>query len=132
MSGQPAPGRPALRKAEDGSVHPITPRDIPAPSDAIEDPTPADVPVTFVEEEIEPTAPPVYEPQERGAWAPRGKRKGFGGSAGDSQLGESKDRLVDLGLRVPKSLRKKLRDEARKRGTTAESVLIDILRRELL
>jgi hypothetical protein len=42
-----------------------------------------------------------------------------------------KDKLVDLGVQVPKSLRKSVRQEAGRRGMTVDEVVADALRARL-
>ena len=39
-----------------------------------------------------------------------------------------KDKLVDLGVQVPKSLRKSVRQEAKRRGMTVDDVVAEALR----
>ena len=39
-----------------------------------------------------------------------------------------KDKLVDLGVQVPKSLRKSVRQEAKRRGMTVDEVVAEALR----
>lgn len=53
-------------------------------------------------------------------------RKGM--NAADSVGGPDRDKLVDLGVRVPKSLRKVVRAEAKRRGITVDEVVAEALR----
>lgn len=87
------PPRPALRRAVDADVHPVTGRSAPAP-------TPSGK--TFA-----PT-------------------KG-GPTTADALMGPAKDKLVDLGVRVPKSVRKRLRQQAKARGVSVDDLVASIL-----
>ncbi len=90
--------RPALAKAPDSDLHPVSGQPVPQPS-----PPPA---------------------------AQGGKRKGSlarGGATSDSLLGPPKDKLVDLGVRVPKSVRKRLRAEAKARQVSPDDIVAMIL-----
>ena len=53
-------------------------------------------------------------------------RKGM--NASDSVGGPDRDKLVDLGVRVPKSLRKVVRAEAKRRGITVDELVAEALR----
>ena len=53
-------------------------------------------------------------------------RKGM--NASDSVGGPDRDKLVDLGVQVPKSLRKLVRAEAKRRGITVDEVVAEALR----
>jgi hypothetical protein len=46
----------------------------------------------------------------------------------DSVGGPDRDKLVDLGVQVPKSLRKLVRAEAKRRGITVDEVVAEALR----
>lgn len=54
-----------------------------------------------------------------------------GGATSDALRGKSKDKLVDLGVRVPKSLRRRVREIAEDQGATADDVVTAILRERL-
>jgi len=84
--------RPALAKAPDAALHPLSGR-----------PTPA--------ERRTPS---------------QDLRKGSG-TAADAITGPTKDKDVDLGVRVPKSVRKRLRAEAKARGITPDELVSLIL-----
>ncbi len=49
------------------------------------------------------------------------------GSAADAITGTIKDKYVDLGVRVPKSVRKRLRQEAKARGITPDELATTLL-----
>ena len=51
-----------------------------------------------------------------------------GATTADSIGSPDKDKLVDLGVRVPKSLRKSVRAEATRRGLTVDGVVAEALR----
>ena len=51
-----------------------------------------------------------------------------GASTADALGSPDKDKLVDLGVQVPKSLRKSVRAEAERRGVTADQVVAEALR----
>ncbi len=90
--------RPALAKAPDSDLHPVSGQPVPQP----------------------PPPPPAKE----------GRRKrslGRGGATSDSLLGPPKDKLVDLGVRVPKSVRKRLRAEAKARQVSPDDIVTMIL-----
>lgn len=53
-------------------------------------------------------------------------RKGL--NTADSVGPPDRDKLVDLGVKVPKSLRKSVRDEAKRRGMTVDDVVREALR----
>jgi hypothetical protein len=53
-------------------------------------------------------------------------RKGM--NVSDSVGGPDRDKLVDLGVQVPKSLRKLVRAEAKRRGITVDEVVAEALR----
>ena len=53
-------------------------------------------------------------------------RKGM--NVSDSVGGPDRDKLVDLGVRVPKSLRKVVRSEAKRRGITVDELVAEVLR----
>jgi hypothetical protein len=53
-------------------------------------------------------------------------RKGM--NAADAVGGPDRDKLVDLGVKVPKSLRKTVRAEAKRRGITVDELVAEVLR----
>lgn len=53
----------------------------------------------------------------------------LGGSTGDAIGAPDKDKLVDLGVKVPKSLRKSVRREAERLGIPVDKYVAEILRR---
>ena len=68
--------------------------------------------------DIHPTAPAI-----------EGARFGRPGmSTGDSVGAPVKDKLVDLGVQVPKSLRKSVRAEAERRDITVDQLVAEALR----
>lgn len=96
----PQKPRPALGRAPDADLHPVSGR-----------PLPGRVP--------------------GGAKAGKTKSKslkpGKGGTAADAITGPAKDKYVDLGARVPKSVRKRLRAEAKAQGVATDDLLSRIL-----
>ena len=94
-SGVPAP-RPALSRAVDADVHPVTGR----------------VPLA----------------QTSGSSSTRGFKPTRGGpTTSDALLGNASDKLVDLGVRVPKSLRKRLRQQAKARRVSVDELTAAII-----
>jgi len=103
--------RPALKRAADAEVHPA-------------------LPATEVK-----AAPPVVaqveapEPKVK----PKGKSKGNplkvgkGKATSDALRGKHKTKNVDLGVKVPKELRKQLRKEAVRRGITVDELVTILL-----
>ena len=53
-------------------------------------------------------------------------RKGI--NVSDAVGGPDRDKLVDLGVRVPKSLRKTVRAEAKRRGISVDDLVAEVLR----
>ncbi|MFM8239942.1 MAG: hypothetical protein ACKOAW_06465 [Actinomycetota bacterium] len=106
-----------LAKAPDADVHPVTgPAVPPPPAAGAPAPTPA-APV--------PPAPAQPAPADG-----KGKRKSLkrkGKATSDALLGAPKDKLVDLDVRVPKSVRKRLRAEANARGLSPDAIVAAIL-----
>jgi hypothetical protein len=49
------------------------------------------------------------------------------GTAADAITGAVKDKYVDLGVRVPKSVRKRLRQQAKARGITPDELATTLL-----
>jgi len=103
-----------LGKAPDAEVHPVTgPAATPRSAAGAPAPTPA-----------APARP------ERAAADGKGKRKSLkrkGKATSDALLGAPKDKLVDLDVRVPKSVRKRLRTEAKARGLSTDAIVTAIL-----
>lgn len=83
--------RPALTKAPDAGLHPVSGRPAPA---------------------------------ERRATGDLRSKKG---TAADAITGTVKDKYVDLGVRVPKSVRKRLRAEAKARGMSPDDLATVLL-----
>jgi hypothetical protein len=81
--------RPALSRAPDAGVHPVSARPIPEP--------------------------PSLRPLKGGA------------ATSDTLRGAAKDKLVDLGVRVPKSVRKRVKAEAKARGMSMDEVVTLLL-----
>lgn len=108
-----------LAKAPDAQVHPVTaPASAPPPT-ASAGPSASTAPA-------EPSAPPV-DPESS---PPRAKGKSLkrkGKATSDALLGAPKDKLVDLDVRVPKSVRKRLRAEAKARGLSPDAIVTAIL-----
>lgn len=99
-----------LAKAPDADVHPV--------SGAAASTSPAAPPP--------PPAPAEPAPETE----PRAKRKSLkrkGKATSDALLGAPKDKLVDLDVRVPKSVRKRLRAEAKERGLSPDAIVTAIL-----
>ena len=99
-----------LAKAPDADVHPVSGAAAPTPPAA---PPP-------------PPAPAATAPETE----PRAKRKSLkrkGKATSDALLGAPKDKLVDLDVRVPKSVRKRLRTEAKERGLSPDAIVTAIL-----
>lgn len=87
MSVTPTPPpRPALAKAPDAALHPVSGKPVPS-----------------------------------------SRRKPGKGATSDSLRGPAKDKLVDLGVRVPKSVRKKVRSQAKADGIAPDEVVARIL-----
>lgn len=95
---EPTKPRPALSKAPDAGLHPVSGR-----------------------------------PLDSGAPGKRGKglKPGKGATAADAITGPAKDKYVDLGVRVPKSVRKRLRAEAKRADITPDELVATILSRAL-
>jgi hypothetical protein len=63
--------------------------------------------------------------------SPRPRVKSTLGATSDTITGPAKDKNVDLAVRVPKSLRKKIRAMAKDRKVTPDDVVSEILRTAL-
>jgi hypothetical protein len=90
------PPRPALSRAADADVHPVTGR-------------------TAVSLGAGRSAGRSFKPTKGGP------------TTADSIMGAAGDKLVDLGVRVPKSVRKKLRQQAKARGVSIDELVANIL-----
>lgn len=116
MARTPEP-RPALTKAPDGGLHPAAPKAAPpkhlhpaphAPSvPASEPPTPAGPPVKFKHGDL---------------------RARKAASAGKDAKSGKTDELVDLGVKVPKKLRKAIRRRAEAEGWSPDAAVSSVLR----
>ena len=105
-----------LAKAPDADVHPVTGPAVPPPAAAT---GPAPTPP--------PAAPAEPEPAAADGKAKRKSLKRKGKATSDALLGAPKDKLVDLDVRVPKSVRKRLRSEAKERGLSPDAIVTAIL-----
>lgn len=97
----PQTPKPALTRAPDADLHPVSGRPLPAP-------VPGGV--------------------KEGKGKSKSLKPGKGATAADAITGPAKDKYVDLGVRVPKSLRKRLRAQAKAEGTTPDELLARYLR----
>lgn len=104
--------RPSLSKSADADVHPA----LPATEVVVAPPEPA--PVVAGEK---PASKKSKKKQSNPLMAGRGK------ATSDAIRGKSKDKNVDLGVKVPKSLRKQLRQEAVRRGITVDDLVTILL-----
>ena len=95
MAKDTPPPRPALTRAPDAGVHPVSARPIPGPPSV--------------------PGPPSLRP-----------RKGSAATS-DTLRGAAKDKLVDLGVRVPKSVRKRVKAEAKARGMSMDEIVTLLL-----
>ena len=94
--------KPALSRAPDANLHPVSGRPLPA-------------------------AIPGGVKDGEGKSKAKSLKPGKGASAADAITGQSKDKYVDLGSRVPKSVRKRLRAEAKAQGVTVDDLVARIL-----
>ncbi|MFZ8982320.1 MAG: hypothetical protein ACO21N_10755 [Candidatus Nanopelagicales bacterium] len=94
--------KPALSRAPDADLHPVSGRPLPA-------------------------AIPGGVKDGEGKSKAKSLKPGKGASAADAITGPSKDKYVDLGSRVPKSVRKRLRAEAKAQGITVDDLVARIL-----
>lgn len=93
MAKKPPEPRPALRRAADADLHPVSGR------------TP---PSTRI--------------------GGNSLRPGKGGpTTSDALTGSAKDKLVDLGVRIPKSLRKEMRARAKEEGVSVDELTATLL-----
>lgn len=86
--------RPALSRAPDADVHPVTGGSVSLPR---------------------PTSGKGFKPAKGGP------------TTADALMGAAGDKLVDLGVRVPKSVRKKLRQQAKARDMSVDDLVASIL-----
>jgi hypothetical protein len=135
VTGRPTP-RPALRKAPDSDVHPAEPRAGVVPLHGAT----SDAQRASEEPPAAPPTPPTPRPARpsvRAALSPRRRtpdpadrdlRRRRGSTTSDALRGKAADKLVDIQARVPKSLRKALRQEAKRRGVSPDELLVLLLR----
>jgi hypothetical protein len=98
----PQTPRPALSRAPDAELHPVSGRPLPAP-----------VPGGVKESKEKSKA--------------KSLKAGKGATSADAITGPAKDKYVDLGARVPKSVRKRLRAEAKAQELAPDELLSRIL-----
>lgn len=116
----PSP-RPALRRAPDADVHPAAPGGIPAPADRPAATTLTPLPTPRLHRLSAPprgTTSDSLRAKPQRTPAPRGR----GGKKAP------KEKTVDLGIKVPKSLRKELRAAAKSAGRTPDEVVVSLIR----
>ena len=101
-----------LAKAPDADVHPVS-------GPATTPPMPTTPPAPSADSAAEESAPP--DKVKRKSLQRKGK------ATSDALLGAPKDKLVDLDVRVPKSVRKRLRAEAKERGLSPDAIVTAIL-----
>lgn len=94
--------RPALSRAPDADLHPVSGRPL-------------------------PTQVPGGVKEGKGKSEVKSLKPGKGATAADAITGPPKDKYVDLGARVPKSVRKRLRAEAKSQGVGVDDLLTRIL-----
>lgn len=94
--------KPALSRAPDADLHPVSGRPLPA-------------------------AIPGGAKDDKGKSKSKSLKPGKGASAADAITGPAKDKYVDLGARVPKSVRKRVRAEAKAQGITVDDLVARIL-----
>lgn len=102
--------RPSLTKSADSQIHPAMPATeiVVAPTEAL---------------------PALAQPTSKKSKKKQGNplKAGRGKATSDSIRGKSKDKNVDLGVKVPKRLRKQLRAEAVRRGITVDDLVTILL-----
>ena len=98
----PQTPRPALSRAPDADLHPVCGRPL-------------------------PTQVPGGVKEGKGKSKIKSLKPGKGATAADAITGPPKDKYVDLGARVPKSVRKRLRAEAKSQGVGVDDLLTRIL-----
>lgn len=109
MSRTPEP-RPALRRAQDGAVHPAAPRATP-------------------EKHLHPAphAPAAVPAAEPGPFKPGDLRARKAAKSAKSGKGKKTEDTVPLEVRVPKKLRKALRKRANAENVSIDDVVTDAL-----
>ena len=105
-----------LAKAPDAEVHPVTGPAAPVPAAAPAIATPDPLP-----------AREIALPKPKDKAKRKSLKPGKGYATSDAILGATKDKLVDLGVRVPKSVRKRLKAEAKERGLSPDAIVTAIL-----
>lgn len=108
----PQTPRPALSRAPDADLHPVSGRPLPTQ-------VPGGVKAGGAKEGKGKSKAHVVKT--------KSLKPGKGATAADAITGPPKDKYVDLGARVPKSVRKRLRAEAKAQGVTVEDLLARIL-----
>ena len=103
----PQTPRPALSRAPDADLHPVSGR-----------PLPTQVPGGVKGGKVKSKAHVVKT---------KSLKPGKGATAADAITGPPKDKYVDLGARVPKSVRKRLRAQAASQGVAVDDLLTRIL-----
>jgi len=98
----PQTPRPALSRAPDADLHPVSGRPL-------------------------PTQVPGGVKEGKGKSKIKSLKPGKGATAADAITGPPKDKYVDLGARVPKSVRKRLRAEAKSQSVGVDDLLARIL-----
>lgn len=98
----PQTPRPALSRAPDADLHPVSGRPL-------------------------PTQVPGGVKEGKGKSKVKSLKPGKGATAADAITGPPKDKYVDLGARVPKSVRKRLRAEAKSQSVGVDDLLARIL-----
>ena len=98
----PQTPRPALSRAPDADLHPVSGRPL-------------------------PTQVPGGVKEGKGKSKVKSLKPGKGATAADAITGPPKDKYVDLGARVPKSVRKRLRAEAKSQDVGVDDLLTRIL-----
>ena len=115
-----------LAKAPDAALHPVTGPTTPDRGGSADPPGPLAAPISAAAPdplpEREIAMPKAKEKPKRKSLKP-----GKGHATSDAILGATKDKLVDLGVRVPKSVRKRLKAEAKERGVSPDAIVSAIL-----
>ena len=114
MARTPEP-RPALTKAPDGGLHPAAPKAVPAKHLHPAPQAPAVPPAA-----ADDASPPRFKPGDLRARKAAGNTK--------AAKADKKDELVELGVTVPKKLRKAVRKKAAKEGWTPQEAVTFVLR----
>lgn len=93
--------KPALSRAPDADLHPVSGRPLPGLPGGVK--------------------------SGKGKGKSKSLKPGKGATAADAITGPPKDKYVDLGARVPKSVRKRLRAESKAQGVTDDELVARIL-----